>query len=83
VPDTVADNLNKYCGEFYKWLLKSPHAEKYRIGRGVCYNEGDFIDYLNMWIFPDNPSLYVETLGNIRDASDVPQKYKHCKWFNF
>ena len=31
VPDTVADNLRKYCIEFCdKWLWKSPNAEKYR-----------------------------------------------------
>ena len=31
VPDTVADNLRKYCIAFCdKWLWKSPNAEKYR-----------------------------------------------------
>ena len=52
VPDVVADNLTKYCGDFIKWLKNSPDAMKYRMGGGLCYNEEDFIEYLNAWIFP-------------------------------
>ena len=49
VPDIVADNLREYCIEFCgKWLWESPHAKEYRVGDGVCYNEQDFIKYLNM-----------------------------------
>ena len=91
VPDIVADNLNEYCCEFDKWLWTSPHAKEHRIdiaeenggGLGVCFNAHDFIKYLNSWIFPDNPSLLVETLNYVWDASEAPEKYKHCKWFNF
>ena len=84
VPDTVADNLPEYCCEFAdKWLWSSPHAEKYRNSIGVCYGAHDFIQYLNEWIFPDTPSQLIETLDNAWSASEVPQKYQHCKWFNF
>ena len=84
VPEIVADNLDEYCSEFCnKWLLESPHAEKYRVGVGVCYDERDFIQYLNEWILPDSPSNFVETLDNVWVGSEIPEKYKNCAWFNF
>jgi hypothetical protein len=43
VPSAVADNLEKYCLEFCRnWLWKSPHAQKFRMEDGVCYNETPF-----------------------------------------
>lgn len=84
VPDMVADNLDLYCNNFCnKWLLESPHAECYRIKDGFCYNEEDFIKYLNTWIFPNEPSILIETLDWIDFDSNIPEKYKNCKWFNF
>lgn len=84
VPNEVGDNLRKYCIDFCdKWLHMSPHAQKYRIGGGVCYNEEDFIDYLNKWIFPKMPSVFIETLEWIDSEEGIPQKYKGCEWFNF
>ena len=52
VPDKVANNLQKYCLEFCcNWLYQSPEAAKFRVQMGdtvgVCYDEKDFIDYLN------------------------------------
>ena len=83
VPEIVADNLNEYCLEFRKWLWESPHAKKYHYGTGVCYTEEDFIEYLNTWVYPDKPSLLIETLEDIYDRTSKPQKYKHCEWYNF
>lgn len=84
VPDAVADGLMDYCMEFCtKWLRTSPHAEKYRKGVAVCYNEDDFIEYLNTWIFPNQKSKLVENLGWIESKKDIPQKYKNCPKFNF
>lgn len=84
VPNIVAENLRKYCIDFCdKWLHRSPHAKKYRRGGGVCFNETDFIEYLNTWIFPDEKSVLIETLGWIESKEDIPQKYKECEWFNF
>ena len=92
VPDIVADNLQEYCCAFCdKWLHESPHAAEYRVGLGVAYNESDFIKYLNQWVFPDEPSVLVETLDwsvindaiNGRGAPNLPEKYKGCEWFNF
>ena len=85
VPDIVADNLEEYCLEFCnKWIWTSPHAEKYKTGMGVCFDERAFIEYLNECIFTDAPSQLVETLDNVPVGSDdIPEKYKHCKWFSF
>jgi len=84
VPDVVADNLREYCIAFCDhWLHESPDAKEYQLGDGVGYNEEDFIKYLNKWIFPETPSLLIETLGWTASKSDVPALYKNCEWFNF
>ena len=83
VPDIVADHLREYCMEFCnEWLWKAKEASKYRqmVGDevGVCYNEEDFIEYLNTYIFPDQPSTFVKNLG-----FDIPKQYQHLPYFNF
>lgn len=84
VPDEVADNLRRYRIDFCDiWMHESPHAKKYRIGGGVCYDEKDFIEYLNKWIFPNMSSVFVQTLELIDTGEDAPEKYKGCEWFNF
>lgn len=85
VPDAVADNLKKYCIEFAdKWIRTSPHAKKYRASGGVCYNEADFIEYLNLWKFPNEKSVLIDNLGPIGvDETPIPAQYKNCPQFNF
>ena len=83
VPDIVADNLEKYCLEFYTWLKTSPHAEKYRIQGVLYYNEADFIEYLNKWIFPGELSSFVENIGRIDSDNFLPEPYQYCPKFNF
>lgn len=84
VPDIVADNLEKYCMEFCTaWLQTSPHAKKYRVNGVLCYNEADFIEYLNKWIFPEELSSLVENLGWIDFEGALPEQYKKCPVFNF
>ncbi len=79
VPDDVADNLDEYCLQFcHEWLNTSPDAEKYRFGAGFCYNEADFIDYLNEYIFPEQKSIFVKNIGWA-----IPNKYKNIPYFNF
>lgn len=59
VPDEVANDLRKYCIEFCdKWMKKSPHAKCFRTKQGYCYNEADFIDYLNKFVFPEQKIYY-------------------------
>jgi hypothetical protein len=88
VPDIVAENLEKYCVDFfYKWLEESPDAAKHRGlsdsdgNIGLCFNEVDFIEYLNTWVFPDNLSRLVMTFDG--DIANVPKEYAGCNWFNF
>ena len=85
VPDEVADDLQKQCLYFCTtWLRTSRHAKKYQVpGRGVCYNEEDFIEYLNKWKYPDQPSTLVENLGWIAHERDIPLQYRNCPQFNF
>lgn len=84
VPDAVADNLSEYCVEFCdNWLWKSPNAERFRVGLGICYTEKDFIDYLNQYIFPEQKSMFVENLGWTELGKNIPMKYKHCPYYNF
>ena len=83
VPDAVADDLRKYCLAFDEWLRESPEAEKYRIGDCVCYNEDDFIAYLNQYVFPGEKSVLVKNLGWTNLDKKLPRKYKNLPYFNF
>ena len=84
VPDEVANNLEKYCIEFCdKWMRTSPQAEKYRINGVYCYNESDFIDYLNKYIFPEKKSVFVKNLGWTDLGDNLPLEYQDYPYFNF
>ena len=87
VPDEVADNLERYCLEFCcHWLHESPDAEKYCVKMGslvgVCYNEKDFIDYLNQYIC-DEQSVLITTLAGVYVGDDLPEEYMGLPYFNF
>ena len=87
VPDRVADHLEQYCLEFCSnWLHKSPDAEKYRVKTGdtigVCYNEKDFIDYLNQYICDEQSSL-VTSLTEVYPGDKLPEEYAGLPYFNF
>lgn len=87
VPSIVADNLEQYCVKFCnEWLQESPDAEKYRIANGfISYDERDFIEYLNTWLFKEEHCELEETLDGVYDKSSPsnPEKYRRCSWFNF
>ena len=83
VPDPVADQLRKYCLQFDRWLWTSPKAKKYHMGDGVCYNEADFIDYLNTDVFPDQPSVLLDNLGWPDEDCPLPPQYRDCPQFHF
>lgn len=93
VPDQVAEHLEEYCIHFCDhWLRTSPHAQKYRFKegpaepqgeQGFCYNEADFIEYLNQYVFPEEPSVMIENLGWIEWEKDLPEKYRELPYFNF
>lgn len=89
VPDEVADNLRKHCLYFCnKWIWTSPNATKYRhkdeaCGEYVAYGEADFIEYLNLWVFPDQPSIFVKNLGWTDLGKSLPIEYQNIPRFNF
>ena len=83
VPNIVAENLNKYCVEFETWLRTSPDAEKYRTVYGTSFTETDFIEYLNTYIFPSEPSFFIEDLGWITKKKHLPEGYRKCPSYNF
>lgn len=84
VPKEVADNLYEYCAEFGNvWLFRSPDAERFRDGDGVCFDEKDFIDYLNKYIFPNQKSTLVKNLGWTNLGKRLPFKYRKHPYFNF
>ena len=83
VPDVVADNLHEYCLAFCDWLNDSPDAAKYRhfskdIGTFLAYTQEDFIDYLNKYVFPMDPSEKLEEMG-----WPLPDECKTLPRFNF
>jgi len=84
VPDAVAEHLEEYCLEFCaNWIHNSPDAEKHRKGDVACYSEGDFIDYLNAYIFPDDESRMIKNLGWTDFGENLPAEYKDYPYFNF
>ena len=48
---------------------------------GVAYTEADFIDYLNRWVFPEEPSRVVRGLGC--PFYDLPEDCRALPRFNF
>lgn len=85
VPDEVSINLKSYCFNFEKWIKTTPEGQKYYIKKyGVfAFDQSDFIEWLNKYKFPKEPSFFVENLGNIYSTKDLPEHYRKCKRFNF
>ena len=84
VPEVVANDLGNYCTCFCdKWMKTSPHAKKYKIKNVYCYNEADFIDYLNEYVFPEKKSVFVKNLGWTDFGRNLPVEYKDHPYFNF
>ena len=84
VPDVVADNLSGYCIEFCtEWIINSPDASEYRIHGGRSYNEDDFIEYLNTYLFPNEKSVLVKNLGWVDFRAKLPEPYCDYPEFNF
>ena len=84
VPDAVANDLRTHCITFCdKWMKSSPDAKKYKTKGGHCYNEADFIDYLNEYVFPDQKSTFVKNLGWTDLGNNLPVEYQNHPYFNF
>ena len=82
-------NLRKYCLQFCNnWIWNDPCAEKYRHRDEdgemyVAYCEADFIEYLNKYIFPEQPSVFVKNLGWTEFGRKLPVEYKNHPCFHF
>lgn len=86
VPDEVADHLDAYCWEFAAdWIWKDPNGAKLlkeiRGQKVAVYGAQDFIDYLNQWRFPDQPSFLVERLDCC--GYEVPKGYRQYPQYHF
>ena len=86
VPDEVAENLSEYCLEFCSnWIWKNPNGAKYLQlisgSKVAVYDESDFIEYLNEWIFPEQPSVIVKELDFYN--YELPEEYENYAKFNF
>lgn len=84
LPDEAADDLHKWIDHFYDWMQSSPEAARYRnifpSGTiGLCFNERDFIQYLNNVAFPDQPSVFVQEV----EEDNIPEAFRSCPWFSF
>ena len=84
VPDEVADNLRKHCIYFAdKWMKQIPNSKKFKRNGAWCFNEEDFIDYLNEVAFPEQKSVFVKNLGWTDIGDNLPEEYKNHPYFNF
>jgi len=86
VPDEVADHLEEYCLDFAaNWIWKNPNGAKLLKNiRGMAvavYGAPDFIDYLNEWLFPDQPSRLIKGLDYY--GYELPEEYQKYPQYNF
>ena len=80
--DAIADHLDAWALEFRDWLRYGPERDRYIRDDVACYGVSDFIHYLNDWMFPEFPAVFVENLGPLGKAP-VPEQYRNCARFCF
>ena len=87
VPAEVAANLDQYCWDFAaNWVWHGPENGKFlkHFGDnqlGAVFGAPDFIDYLNKWVFPEQPSKLVKGLGCY--DYEIPEEYRFYPKYNF
>ncbi len=86
VPDPVAEHLEAYCLEFsMHWIWETPEGARLLRTMGgqavALYGAQDFIDYLNAWVFPQEPSFLVQELDWY--DYELPEAYADFPRFNF
>ncbi len=83
VPDKIADNLEDACWYFRTfWIFEDSQRERFVKDEVACYNDKDFIAYLNDWEMPEFNSVLVEDLGCV-EGHEIPDKYKDCPRYSF
>lgn len=83
VSDIIAHHLAIHCQNFDHWLHHSTQAAAYRQGDVVYDTEKDFIIYLNHWVSPSQPAIFLETLHGISSKEALPESYQNCPWHHF
>lgn len=84
VPDLVAENLEEYCLDFCEnWLYSSPDAARYRTRGGLCYDQSHFIDYLNRYVFPEEPSRWIQEVPQGNSPKNLAKEYQKLPRFIF
>ena len=87
VPAEVAADLDRFCWDFAaNWVWHGPENAKYlrNFGNGqlgAVFGAPDFIDYLNKWVFPGQPSRRIKGLGCF--DYEVPEEYRNYPQYNF
>ena len=81
VPDPVAENLDRFCMEFLRWMHDNPVG--YWDGRGYMFTEADFIDWLNENRFPGQRSRLLEDLGDWDLQEKIFAEHPDVPHFNF
>ena len=64
-------------------MKRSPNDKKFKINGIWCFNETDFIDYLNEVAFPEQKSILIKNLGWTELGKNLPPEYKNHPYFNF
>lgn len=68
------------------WRLQCGEKEGDRFEKsavkGMCYNEKDFIEYLNGYIF-DQKSALIATFTGIYSKNELPEEYIQLPYFAF
>ena len=83
VPDKIANNLEDACWYFSSiWIFDSPQSERFIRNGVACYNDKDFIDYLNSWEMPEFNSVLIKTLEAI-EVLGIAEIYKDCPRHSF
>ena len=86
VPADVADNLATVANEFafdYVWHGENNGKFLRHCGKTIaaCFNEEDFIEYLNTVLYPDKPSKKIMTIHT--DDDELPEEYRKLPYCNF
>ena len=82
VPDAVAENFERLCTAFHRNPPKKLLV-RLRGTTGYCFDETDFIAYLNEEVCGEEKCVFVENLGWDYARKKWPEKYRKCPHYNF
>ncbi len=83
VPNKVYYHLEEYCNEFAHDFLVNDVRRKEIIKKRGIFDQSHFIEYLNKFVFPDEPSKLIKKIGYIDEEPELQEKYSDLPSFNF